>query len=60
MKVILLVDSFLEELLFAELNRRDQRKKDEIEKVKVAQQKEKVEERNAILAIQKELRNKKS
>ena len=60
MKVILLVDSFLEELLFAELNRRDQRKKEEIEKVKVAQQKEKVEERNAILAIQKELRNKKS
>jgi hypothetical protein len=42
-------------MLFAELNKRDQRKKEEQERVKRQQQQEKVEERNAILAIQKEV-----
>lgn len=40
-------------MLFAELNKRDQKKKEEIERLKQQQQREKVEERNAILAIQK-------
>lgn len=46
-------------MLFAELNRRDQKKKEEMERMKQHQQKEKVEERNAILAIQKELKKRK-
>ena len=51
-----LENQYEEEMLFAELNRRDQKKKEEIERIKIAQQREKVEERNAILAVQKELR----
>ncbi len=43
----------LEEILFAELNKRDVKKKEEAEKIKRLQQQDKVEERNAILAIQK-------
>lgn len=46
-------------MLFAELNRRDIRKKEEIERVKKQQQVEKVEERNAILAIQKDMKKRK-
>lgn len=46
-------------MLFAELNKRDLKKKEEIERLKQQQQKEKVEERNAILAVQKELKKRK-
>ena len=43
-------------MLFAELNKRDIRKKEEQEKIKKQQHQEKVDERNAVLAIQKELK----
>lgn len=46
-------------MLFAELNKRDLKKKEEVERLKQQQQKEKVEERNAILAVQKELKKRK-
>jgi hypothetical protein len=46
-------------MLFAELNKRDIRKKEEQERLKRQQQQEKVDERNAVLAIQKELRKRK-
>lgn len=45
--------------MFAELNRRDMIKREEQERLKGHQQKQKVEERNAILAIQKEWKKKK-
>ncbi len=46
-------------MLFAELNKRDIRKKEEQEKIKKQQHQEKVDERNAVLAIQKELKKRK-
>lgn len=58
-KQSILQNQYEEEMLFAELNRRDQKKKEEMERMKQHQQKEKVEERNAILAIQKELKKRK-
>ena len=50
---------YVEEVLFAELNRRDMIKREEQERQKLQQQKQKVEERNAVLAIQKEWKKKK-
>ena len=47
-------------MLFAELNRRDIKKKEEAERLKVQIQQEKVAERNAILAIQKEMKQRKA
>jgi hypothetical protein len=38
------------------LNRRDIKKKEEAERIKAQAEKEKVQERNAILAIQKEMK----
>jgi len=46
-------------MLFSELNKRDIRKKEEQDRVKRQQQQEKVDERNAVLAIQKELKKRK-
>jgi hypothetical protein len=46
-------------MLFAELNKRDIRKKEEQERIKKQQHQEKVDERNAVLAIQKELKKRK-
>lgn len=46
-------------MLFAELNKRDLLRKEEQEKMKRQQQQGKVEERNAVLAIQKELKKRK-
>jgi len=46
-------------MLFSELNKRDIRKKEDQERVKRQQQQEKVDERNAVLAIQKELKKRK-
>lgn len=51
---------YLEEILFAELNRRDIKKKEEAERIKQQQRKEKVNERNAILAIQKEMKQRRA
>ena len=45
--------------MFAELSKRDARKKEEAERIKRQQHQEKVDERNAILAIQKELKKRK-
>jgi len=46
-------------MLFAELNKRDILKKEEQERIKKQQQQGKVDERNAVLAIQKELKKRK-
>ena len=43
-------------MLFAELNKRDIKKKEEAQRMKVQLQKEKVNERNTILGIQKEMK----
>ena len=52
--------AYSEEMLFAELAKRDVRKKEEAEKVKAQQQKEKLNERNAILAMQKEMKERRA
>jgi hypothetical protein len=46
-------------MLFAELNKRDIKKKEEAERIKRQQYQDKVDERNAILAVQKDLRKRK-
>lgn len=47
-------------MLFAELNKRDIKKKEETERMKAQLAKEKLNERNAILAIQKEMKERKN
>ena len=49
----------VEEMLFAELNKRDVKKKEEQERIKKQLQQEKVDERNAVLVIQQELKKRK-
>lgn len=49
----LMEGQYEEEMLFAELGRRELKKKEQQEREKVREQQEKVHERNAILAIQK-------
>ena len=46
----------LEEMLFAELNRREIKKREEVEKQKTREAREKAEERNAILGLQREMK----
>ena len=43
-------------MLFAELNRREIRKREEVEKQKQKEARDKVEERNAILGLQREMK----
>lgn len=59
MSMKVLFQKYSEEMLFAELNKRDIKKKEEAEKMKQQIHKEKVNERNAILAIQKEMKQRK-
>ena len=49
----------VDEILFAELNKRETKKKEEAEKKKQQKHREKVKERNAILAVQKEMKENK-
>lgn len=56
----LMEGQYEEEILFAELGRRELLKKEEKEREKIREQQEKVQERNAILAIQKEMKDQKN
>ena len=53
-------NKYEEEMLFAELNRRQLRKKEEVERHKEREAREKVEERNAILGLQREMKQEKA
>jgi hypothetical protein len=55
----LMEGQYEEEMLFAELGRRELKKREQQEKEKAKEQQEKVQERNAILAIQKEMKDQK-